>query len=86
MMSLLLEYLLLLGWVNLHDDPLGEMQGQPRDDGDRQNFDHESPCNVRSVEIFSEEGNGEYVDDESEDRGHDHLPVRSVDLYLSLAT
>ena len=80
MMSLLLEYLLLLGRVDLHHDPLGKVQGQPRDYGDRQNLEDESPCDVGCVEIFSEEGDGEYVDDKSEDRGHDHLPVRSVDL------
>ena len=56
------------------------MQGQPRYDGDREDFDDESPRDVGCVEIFSKECNREDVDYKGEHRGKDHLPVWTVDL------
>jgi hypothetical protein len=49
--SLLPEDLLLLGWIQPHDNTLEQMKRKPREEGDGEDLQEELPRQVRGIEI-----------------------------------
>lgn len=84
MESLLFHNFQVFWRVEFVDHDLDDVHWKPRNNSQCNYFHHEFPCDVASVEIFSEECNRQNVDEEGENRRDNHLGVDLVDLSVDV--
>ena len=71
----LLHNLLLLSRIALLYHLLEDLEWEPGDEREEDNFEDERAINVASLEVLLEDGNTAKVNEQSDDNGHNHLDL-----------